>query len=574
MSTVSDYTNYQNANQRLKDSYDADRAQTDENHQSEVDKIKASYEEQLDETRKELNGRIAEERTSAREEVQRLKDEMYDSKGKKATIEAREVQEQKRELSRFQEQIEKDSDQRVHQAQDYATERIGEADTRTSHKVESAVNSQKKAYSQQIHDLQDEMAVYRNEHRDVASATAQAKQDVIRQYEKGKLDEQKHIIDSYEAELARKGASQGELIDQTALKVADITYQANSKAQETVRQQKEMMRGQQRDYQLEHAYEKATHNVEMKGTETRNQMAQDHLISKHAQDTMDIVKNKDEVYGKFLTAKDAQMRNELGVRDQKIAELSRNDDPLKASPYLVSRIHQGEEKRFTAEMQENQAAYERNLIATRDRDVVDRRTLQDEYRTKFTQVNRDNQKQGDLTAKQFNSSYMDMKAQTENALLTERERSQRHAERVHQEGTIHLLEEHQRSGEALDEQRTQSAHEKNALVDENDVSRRSQDREWVMKMNDLRRSYENQFSAQHDEHEKAMSETHLEYDKKLRDLDRTSKRVLDDKVRAYEHQIKQQELSYREKERFLSEHYQEELDSMKRTNAQLIQKKS
>ena len=71
-----------------------------------------------------------------------------------------------------------------------------------------------------------------------------------------------------------------------------------------------------------------------------------------------------------------------------------------------------------------------------------------------------------------------------------------------------------------------------------------------------------------------MGDLRIEYDKKLRDMDRTSKRTLDDRVRAYEFQIKQQELAFKERERFLSEHYEEELDTMKRTNAHLIQKKS
>ena len=574
MSSVSDYTNYQNSTQRLKDSYDADRASMEENHENEIKQLKASYESEIEESRKDLNNQIAKERASARDEIQKLKDELYDSKGKKSAIAAREELEQKKELSRYQEQTQKDADHRVEAARDYATQKIVEADERTDHKVEDAVNAQKKAYSQQIHDLQDEVAVYRNEHRDLNSDRAQAKQAVVKEYEKGRLDEQKRITETYDRELARAKAESGEREDQTSRKIADITFEANEKAKDTIRAQKAEFKGLERDYRLQNNYEKATHQTELKNEQFQNQMAQDHLIEKHAKDTLDLAKNKDEVYGKYIADKDHAMNAEIAMRDQKIQEMARNDDPLKASPYLVSRIHQGEEKRFTAQMNENEKVHQENLHATRDRDVSERRKLQDDYRQKFAINEREHRREGDLQTRQFMTSYQDLKEQSSNALMSERERSIKHAERVRQDGALALVEEHQHASEALDEQRVQSTHEKNALLDEADNGRRSQDREWNMRMNDLRRNFEQQLSIQRDEYEKNMSELHLEYDKKLREMDRGSKRALEDRVRAYEHQIKQQDLAYREKERFLSEHYQEELDSMKRTNAQLIQKKS
>ena len=112
------------------------------------------------------------------------------------------------------------------------------------------------------------------------------------------------------------------------------------------------------------------------------------------------------------------------------------------------------------------------------------------------------------------------------------------------------------------------------MVGEADDGLKNKDREWFIKMNDLRRTYETKLSDDRDFHDKTMTELRLEYDKKLRDQGRVTGRALDDRVRAYEHQIKQLELSFKEKERSLSEHYAEELDRMKRSNAQLIQKKS
>jgi hypothetical protein len=116
--------------------------------------------------------------------------------------------------------------------------------------------------------------------------------------------------------------------------------------------------------------------------------------------------------------------------------------------------------------------------------------------------------------------------------------------------------------------------EKDHAVQDADLNLRVQDREWFMKLNDQKRDFDRRVTQLNDLHQRELSDQKLESDRKLHEQERTARRILEEKDRAIETQVKQQTLAFREKERFLVEHYEEELDRMKRTNAQLIAKKS
>ena len=574
MSTVSDYTSFQNASQRMKDSYDADRTQSDEAHQAELDKVKADYEAQLAQTRKELNQRATSERESAREEVQNLKNELYDSKGKKSASSSQDEQAEHKNFERYRKDLEKEASDKVKRAEEYADTQISKTDKRAQERVDAAVVGQKKSDEQQLRDLRGQVAIYSNEGHDVEKSTALAKAQAINEFEKGKIEEQNRIVAAYERDLARVKDGNADLEDRTNRRIAEISYAADAKVKEMAKAQKNDFLQLNRNQSLQNQYQQATSNNELKGEQLRNMMSQDHLNTKHANDTVALAKAKDQAYGAYLAKKSEDMDYEVSSRDEKIKELKTTADPLKASPYLVNKIREGEERRFTAQMNEGDRVHTINLEAEHKRDAEDRRQLTDEYRSKFTQANRGRQRQEDMQSKQFIQSYDDLKNLSQTQMANTMERAQRNGERIHTEDALALVETQQRNQEAMDEQRTQLVHEKESLLDQQQKGEKTHDRELALKFHDLRRSYDQNLSDAQDAHAKAMGDLRIEYDKKLRDMDRTSKRTLDDRVRAYEFQIKQQELAFKERERFLSEHYEEELDTMKRTNAHLIQKKS
>ena len=126
----------------------------------------------------------------------------------------------------------------------------------------------------------------------------------------------------------------------------------------------------------------------------------------------------------------------------------------------------------------------------------------------------------------------------------------------------------------LDQQKDAFHFGRMKLADETDFEKKSHEREWTMKMTEMRRDFDNKMADERDNHEKVIGQLRYDYEKRLADQGRNSTRAMDDRVRAYEHQMKEQELAFKQREQFLNERYQEELDKMKRSNARLIQTKS
>jgi hypothetical protein len=251
-----------------------------------------------------------------------------------------------------------------------------------------------------------------------------------------------------------------------------------------------------------------------------------------------------------------------------------NEDPVKASPQLTKRIAGSYEKLFNAKLNTIDEVNQKNLDATRTRDVLDRMSLVDEYQGRFTDLHRATRKELDGQQRNFLGAYQDLSSSQTGQIETLQAEKKDITARMGQKHALDLVNSEKTKQEALSEQRETMIYDRNVVLDQADQAKRNQNREWFMKANEMRRGLESKLTDERENHEKTVTSMKLEFDKKLRDQERTSKRVTEDRVRNYEYQMKQQELAFKERERFLTEHYEEELDKMKRTNAKFIEKKS
>lgn len=558
----------------MKDSFESERSQSRDNHRAEIDKLKEDYQEQLQAERKDLTEQLASEKKSAREEINKLKDELYDQTGKKSARESQEKIQDQTTFTNYRNMVNKEADKKVDGLQKFQDEHLKEVYDRTNDKVEKAVALQKHSAELQIGGLQDELAQYRSEGKDVESAKAKAKGQVIEEFENDRIKEQQRIAESYERTINRMKENEGEKEDRFNRRSAEIVFNADDRAKKMLKDEKAEFHQIERNHGIREKYLEATFNSQLNQEKFKNTRGTESLVEKQRRDMNSFSESKDAAFNNYLNEKNAVDNYEIGSRQAKIDELKTTDDPLKVSPLVVKRIHDNEERRFTAERDEEASVHLKNLQAEKDRDATDRRAMLDGYQKKFAQSNREKQKVADTQSKQFMNTFQEMKDMNDRSMTSLTERSRRSAEMNNQKSNIALTETQQRAQEALEEQRDNLQRDKTVAVDDAEKTRKNSEREWQMKTHDLRRSLEQKLSDERDQHEKGMSELRLEYDKKLRDANRTSNRALEDRVKSYEHQIKQQELSFKERERFLTEHYEEELDRMKRSNAQLIQKKS
>jgi F0F1-type ATP synthase membrane subunit b/b' len=162
MSQVSDYTSYQNSLQRLRDSYETERADSRASNDEKLESVKARAEETIKSAKKDYGSRLEEERAQAREEVKKLKDDLYDQRGKSQSGESKEILDERKALSRYHDDIQKQSDQRIDQAKEYTRSEIDRVHQQTATKVEDAVAAQKKSHRQEVNELEGELKQYQS----------------------------------------------------------------------------------------------------------------------------------------------------------------------------------------------------------------------------------------------------------------------------------------------------------------------------------------------------------------------------------------------------------------------------
>jgi hypothetical protein len=239
MSNVSDATNYQNATQRMQDSFDAERAETRANQENALKRAEQQAEETLHRTKQEYSKQLESERTQARDEIRRLKEDAYNQSGKKSAHENRATQAEKNSLSRYRDEVTKEADSKVNRAENRLAKTQAHQNDATDDRVSSALAAQKESQYQEVRSLEDELDQYRNSDRDVASEKANARSQAVTENESNNIDEKTRIIEGYERQIATMKRHEDEMARHYERQLSAATFASNEKAQRQVKTQKQ-----------------------------------------------------------------------------------------------------------------------------------------------------------------------------------------------------------------------------------------------------------------------------------------------------------------------------------------------
>jgi hypothetical protein len=574
MSTVSDYNSYSNSLQRLKDSYESDLSRSRSENEKEIEKLKKEYEGEITDRKNEYQERMGEERASAREEIRRLKDELYDSNGKRSAKEMKERLEDRAMLQEYREAVETDAGRKVEKVTRFAESRLEKQALENNKKMEEAILAERRSHREEIKPVLQELAQFRGEGRDVAVEKANARQEVIQNFEDDHMRERDYIVGSYETLMERMKDKDEEQRDLYSRKLTQIQVDSNARTKKLLGAQKAEFKETLKNERTRHLVSEADQGRQMQAMQEHFERGEKQLIENHERDTARALDQKDKAYTGYLERNSQIVKSELKAREDLIRDLQTTTDPRKVSPQLVQKMQQREEGRYQKKLDQAMALDQARLEAARQRDHEERSELRDRYNESVRSMRQDHQRAEDRRSRAFVEAVTDMQNNQESLAQTLEERSKRSVARLSADHQKESLETAHRHKEALIEQRD-SLQEQNArMVQEKDLERKLQDREWMIRLNDQRRNYEKKMEMDRDQHEQGIAALRSDYEDRIRDLERTARRITEEKDRNLEHTVKQQALSYKEKERFLVEHYEEELDRMKRTNAHLIAKKS
>ncbi len=563
MSTVSDSASYSNSLQRVRDSYEAELAETREKHEKEMKELKEEH-----------SGDLREERESAREEVRKLKEELYDSNGRRATKELETDHERNAELARYREEIDRDATRKVERIQKHAEDRFESLARENADRLEGALNAQRRSNDEETRPLRQELSMYRNEARDVESERARARQEAIAGYEEEHQTEKRNLVGSYEKMIEKRKEKERQGEELYARKLLDSEIEADARTKKMLDGQKSEFKQEAQKIKKEAGVTEALVRDELKRERAHAARSQDQLVRLNREDTEKALGEKDRAYVNYIQSNAKRVNSEIDARERIIRDLSTTQDARKVSPAVVNSIRTQELARHHEAEQKMSESNRRNLEATRARDHEERREIAEKHGEETRSLTREFKRENDLQKRGMADAFLDLKAQEDARADALESRARDALLRLGNAGNRAMTDQQKRSKIALEEQRDSLTEAKDLALVEADSASRARDREWFMRFQDQRREYDRRMSILQDEHARELANQKTESERKLQEQERTARRMVEEKDRSAEYRVRQQELSHREKERFLVEHYEGELDKMKRTNAQLIAKKS
>lgn len=574
MASVSESQSYSNQAKRTQEAYEAERSQSRKNQEKELNKVKEDSQDQQAEAREEYNARIQAVREEANGEIRKLKEEMYDKNGKKFIQDARQLAEERNQVYEYKEQVDKDTQRRI-QNTERATQKSGaRLNSNEERKVTEALTAQKTQHMNETSELREQLHRYTNQPHDLDKEKAMARSEVIEKYESETLNDRDRIAEAYETRLNKVKQSGEEEKAHFGRRLNEVSADEGEKSAQQVQRQKQEFIKAEADRKTDAQRMEKYYQEQVKIEKDRNVRSESTLVNRNQESTDKAVAEKDKTYRDYIKQSSEVHSQELSDRDQKISDLKTTKDPLKVSPFVIQKIQNDSEERSHSALTKAQDTHETNLQAVQKRDQAERRELQGEYQQKYMNAGREQQRSRDIETKQFVTGFQDLqKAKTEEQMKMRDQFSQQRERTTVQHAQAMNLQQ-RKFQDDMTVQRDSLHEEKTQLQDDLEKQQKGQDRNWSTRIGSIHRDYEKKLLDTQDQSEALINEIKYSFDKKLRDQDRLSKKALEDRVKSYEHQIAQQTEAFKDRERFLTEQYQTELDTLKRTNARIIQKKS
>ncbi len=392
--------------------------------------------------------------------------------------------------------------------------------------------------------------------------------------ERDNLVEKKRITDSYEAVLTKEQEQKAEREKLYSNKLEGVLASTNEQSNHQIEAQKADFARITQENRAEAERTKKTYEAEVTKERMSSQKNAEHIAELSNSNTEKTIKDKSEKYDQYIRENRKKTDMEMAQRDHEITDLKTTDDPRKVSPRAKDRLEQAYRQRFNQDLAEEKRVNELNMAALKNQTTSSQQSTRDLYAKNFHEMSNDLRMRHQTEKQALVQGYSELDARSQYQQKTMDERFRDHSQKSYQQHAEEMSLHEEKTQERLKDQRYSLLDDKFREKDELETKQRIEDREWRFKLTDTKREYEKKLVDQKELHEKEMSQAKFEFDKKLQEQQRTAKRYYDERVRAYEDQLKQQESMHKAKDRLLAEHYEEELDSIKRTNARITQAKS
>lgn len=431
-----------------------------------------------------------------------------------------------------------------------------------------------KSHGKETAALRDQLKDLTQAQSDYVSSKGSAQAEAVKEFEDEWRMRQKLVEDGYEDQIRKLKRQLGETeeymgaLNNRNLREKDLHYTKIIKAnnQENHKMHKDLADSRIRDREQ---------------MDLRMKLDQQHAAESSGRQLYEANVAKDEALRKQALAYQESMGSQKNQDNTKIESLQRqlqesrtSDDTSLISPAAEAAVR----KAVVSE-------YEKILAEEHGRNRRSEESIQTDYshRLNDTIFDKDDQsaKTASLTQQDRHNERMllmegikDAEFMKETTLRNQDLSHTRELERMNKAYARMLEGQRRQYEEILSTQKNDATVKLQGTRQELEFESKMASRAFSEKQNELIRTYEKKLVDQKSEYEDVIREVKADTDKKVREADRIRRQALEEQGRAYDQKIAQLEVQQKERERYMTQNFQDELEKVKRSNAELVKKKS
>lgn len=484
---------------------------------------------------------------------------------------------QRRLTARSIAEAERDFRHRQEKADDAGSDRLGNQqrafaktmeDTAEINRNSRAVET--KELRDQLKNVEDTRALYQGSKADGAS-------DAIKEFEKDWRQREKNIIEAYEESIAKvkqsadqqEGRLGGKNVD--ALREKELTYTKIIKQQEQAKHDRENELAATFDKdrkQMVKALEKEQHKAREALTNQANAatIEKDEALFSQAKAYQDNMEQNRKLADEKVSSLEKQLKNNRNAVDDEGNQIISPAAEAAARKTYTQQY----EKLLAAEQDRNKAMA--SAMAQKNSDTV--KEVVTRSQDQATARNHAHTLERDRDRSDLQQYIKDIEIGREMALRSQQATHEREKETITRTFSNSLENTRRQFEEAMMQQSNDMSAKFQKYRQEKEFEAKMAHRAFSLKQNELIRGYEKKLADQKAEFEDAAQKLKTDSRKEIQDVMRNSKREIEDQALAHEQRIAQLEGQFKERESNLTQSYEENLEKIKRSNAELIKKKS
>jgi hypothetical protein len=555
-------------NARQKSDEDQDRTE------ERISELKQKYENDnrraVEDLRRHHDESTTRERENHRSEVKRLQQEGYDRKG-------RILGDSERELTRMSES--------VRQAQAEARDRATKAESIAERQAERAARDAQERSDADTLAYRDSQAA---QHAELRGSVKKAL-DLQKYYQQEKADgrrqgyaevegefrrDQEILAKQFHSEIKGLREKSANRVDTDSLRQSALAHEKDTAHAEQIHQREAEHHSALQD--LSRRFE--THADEVDRKESGAVKVLERELESQRQELLagfeKTHREQARHYEERLETGREQSQEEIQELTDQLLEAKGMPDPRKVSPVAYERIRESAIRQSEASLARREARFKENLDATRTRAEEN---YSDQARAHAREVSRLNREKS--TAELMAQAKVNLVAsESEERVASTRVDKERELARAlssNDKTRTRELEVLRRKYEEILEGVKNDAADKILLAREQaDFENRMTRRAFSAQQNELIRDFEKRLDDTRAESEELVKKTQEEAQKSMRKLEEKQRNELDQTTTISTRRLAQLEQQYQNRERTIARNYQEEIEKLKRSNAQLQSKKS